>query len=609
MSEDSRRDEIAHALETVLKSETFSRSERARDLLRYLVEREQAGEADRLKGFAIGVDVFNKDSGFDPATDAVVRVQAGRLRQLLDQFYQDEAAPGLLRIDVPRGTYVPVYGEGVPKEDGQPASGLSFEGGEEDEQALATDGIHGALAQAVRPRPAAGFDVADALQRIETQQTTAIAKPLSRHFSFLWVAMGVVIGLLVLVTWTLRSFPERSIATESVASAEPVRRGHRGVTTNEFLPTVSVEASSDDKDVQRVASQFEAAIPAFSAVNFRSDIGLGKGAENQDAGSTSYLFRVSAGLRPEQVTVTLENLGRHQVIWTSHFPVSGDYSIIDAELADMLTATLADEGVIYADIAAHGLDENLTHCILLNSAYYKQQTDENHAAAYECFDRLRQAGGKSPLIYSELAILTMEAVTDKRPIPENASAEAAEAFARRAVDLGPQNAYAHRAMGFVLSKSGDPDGAVAWAKKAHDLNLNDLSLAASYGYVLTLTAGRYSDAIKVLEPAVRAATAHPSWWDYALFMDYLMTGEDRKAYLLADRLKASSYAHYKALRLIAAHGTGNKTLTESLLSDLRGSSSSFAGGPMAYYARAGYPEDLVKKLISELAKAGFTEAS
>ncbi|WP_186307261.1 hypothetical protein [Mesorhizobium amorphae] len=34
-------------------------------MLRYLVEREQSGEADKLKGFSIAIDVFGKDSGFD----------------------------------------------------------------------------------------------------------------------------------------------------------------------------------------------------------------------------------------------------------------------------------------------------------------------------------------------------------------------------------------------------------------------------------------------------------------------------------------------------------------------------------------------------------------
>ena len=100
---------MRETLERILASETFARSDRARKLLRYLVEREQAGEADRLKGFSIAMDVFGRQAGFDPSTDAVVRVQAGRLRELLAQYFAGEGACEALRITIPRGSYVPTY--------------------------------------------------------------------------------------------------------------------------------------------------------------------------------------------------------------------------------------------------------------------------------------------------------------------------------------------------------------------------------------------------------------------------------------------------------------------------------------------------------------------
>jgi len=100
---------VRETLERILASETFGRSERARRLLRYLVEREQDGAADRLKGFSIAVDVFGKDTDFDSATDAVVRVQAKRLRELLRQYSATEGAGDPLRIVIPRGGYAPAY--------------------------------------------------------------------------------------------------------------------------------------------------------------------------------------------------------------------------------------------------------------------------------------------------------------------------------------------------------------------------------------------------------------------------------------------------------------------------------------------------------------------
>ena len=102
---------VRDELERILSSETFKRSERARELLSYLVGREQVGEAERLKGYAIAVDVFGKDSEFDSSTDAVVRVQAGRLRELLAQYYAAEGRHDPIRLVIPRGSYVPAYEE------------------------------------------------------------------------------------------------------------------------------------------------------------------------------------------------------------------------------------------------------------------------------------------------------------------------------------------------------------------------------------------------------------------------------------------------------------------------------------------------------------------
>src|SRR5262245_28700417 len=110
-------------LDRVLSSETFKRSERARSLLAYLVDREQAGNAERLKGYTIAVDVFGRDAEFDASTDALVRVQAGRLRELLAQYYQSEGAADPLRIVIQRGSYAPSYEKVAPCPDtaGEPA--------------------------------------------------------------------------------------------------------------------------------------------------------------------------------------------------------------------------------------------------------------------------------------------------------------------------------------------------------------------------------------------------------------------------------------------------------------------------------------------------------
>ncbi|MDH4441627.1 MAG: hypothetical protein QE284_14715 [Rhizobium sp.] len=100
---------VAAALQRVLQSRTFARSERLRCFLKFVVEMEQLGLAHQLKGYTIGIDVFSRDEGFDPGTDPLVRVQAGKLRKLLNLFYAEEGRSEPLRIRIPLGAYVPIY--------------------------------------------------------------------------------------------------------------------------------------------------------------------------------------------------------------------------------------------------------------------------------------------------------------------------------------------------------------------------------------------------------------------------------------------------------------------------------------------------------------------
>lgn len=100
---------VRHCLGAVLASDTFARSERLRSFLAYVVENELSGKAAQLKGYSIGIDVFGRPPGFDAGTDPLVRVQAGKLRKLLDQYYEREGAADALRIRIPLGSYVPEY--------------------------------------------------------------------------------------------------------------------------------------------------------------------------------------------------------------------------------------------------------------------------------------------------------------------------------------------------------------------------------------------------------------------------------------------------------------------------------------------------------------------
>jgi TolB-like protein len=98
--------EVRAELDRVLVSKGFTNAGRLSRLLRYVVDKTLADEADQLKEYAVGVEVFDRDEKYDPRLDSIVRVEAGRLRSRLDEYYNGEGAGGAIRISLPRGAYV-----------------------------------------------------------------------------------------------------------------------------------------------------------------------------------------------------------------------------------------------------------------------------------------------------------------------------------------------------------------------------------------------------------------------------------------------------------------------------------------------------------------------
>lgn len=109
MANSPTEEEKRQALSKVLSSAAFEKSERARELLRYLVTQDLEGQGGKLKGFVIAMDVFGKDENFDAASDPLVRVHVGRLRELLATYYSGEGSEDQLVISVPVGRYKPEY--------------------------------------------------------------------------------------------------------------------------------------------------------------------------------------------------------------------------------------------------------------------------------------------------------------------------------------------------------------------------------------------------------------------------------------------------------------------------------------------------------------------
>jgi adenylate cyclase len=96
-------------MERILASQEFQKANRLKDFLQFIVEETLAGRSESIKAYTIAIDVFGRPQNFDPVTDTIVRVQAGKLRRALDRYYYAEGNHDPIRIEVPKGSYVPVF--------------------------------------------------------------------------------------------------------------------------------------------------------------------------------------------------------------------------------------------------------------------------------------------------------------------------------------------------------------------------------------------------------------------------------------------------------------------------------------------------------------------
>lgn len=102
-------DAVRLQLERILQSAEFRGSDKQRKFLSFIVEETLEDRASQLKGYTIALAVYERTEKFDPQVDPIVRVEAGRLRRALEHYYLTAGKNDPLRIEIPKGSYVPTF--------------------------------------------------------------------------------------------------------------------------------------------------------------------------------------------------------------------------------------------------------------------------------------------------------------------------------------------------------------------------------------------------------------------------------------------------------------------------------------------------------------------
>jgi hypothetical protein len=172
-------------LERVLQSRTLQNSESLKAFLRFVVEKTVADRDVLLKEYTIATEVFGRNSDYDPRIDSVVRVQAGRLRTKLQEYYTTEGKGDPVIIDLPKGHYHPVFN--CPHQEAATVGTTDATAPAQAASGATESNGHGAAAAVA----------ADELARIESARTRGRGKLVI----FLLGALVVLLGVAVLALY------------------------------------------------------------------------------------------------------------------------------------------------------------------------------------------------------------------------------------------------------------------------------------------------------------------------------------------------------------------------------------------------------------------------
>ena len=101
----SSDDLIRDHLDRILHSDQFRSAPRQQAFLRFIVHETLAGRGDELKETLIATQVYEKPADYDPRVDSTVRVEASKLRQRLQHYYEGTGADDQIRLSIPKGAY------------------------------------------------------------------------------------------------------------------------------------------------------------------------------------------------------------------------------------------------------------------------------------------------------------------------------------------------------------------------------------------------------------------------------------------------------------------------------------------------------------------------
>ncbi len=578
--------EVRAALARMLASEPFRGSAQLAAFLRFIVEETLAGNADRIKGYAIAVEALGRDSSFDPAIDPIVRVEANRLRRAIDTYYAGPGQHDPIVIGLKRGGYVPTFHsrDVVPAPASEPAKSAE------------------APSSAV-PGWRAPID-------------RMLLHPVRLALFVAVVAAAVSIGLDLtgrVIGWITEPAPQST-------NAAPVTllRGGPG------FPALHVELFDNDGTpsgtaigIDPLRSRLQDALSRFEELEVLTEPAPGP-LRSSEVRPARGVYRLTGTLayaseNAVNLTVRLIDVESGALVWNRTFEdVREDAdpdSIKELTLLQVVTALAQPNGIIQARErqrrAAGGTVEARYGCVLDTYDYLRTYDRAAHAQVRACLEQAIVSDPDFSLGYALLAeIYTREFVSDFDAEPENPALDRALRAAQRAVELAPASAHAHLAlMGAHFARRED-GAALQAGQRAVRRNPDAMHILADYAYVLTLL-GEVEKGAELLHKVAEAGAVLMYRTQHALFISAYLAGDVEAATLHANSIATDSFPLGLTAKALAAAKAGDKRRARQIIDRLVALQPSWGRDPHGELRKVFRDTTMAERFAADLAAIGL----
>jgi TolB-like protein len=570
---------VRKALERILASPDFDASARNRRFLEYVVEETPAGRADRLKGLTIAIDVFGRDAKIDPQHDPVVRIEAAKLRRSLERYYLTVGQEDPIRIEIPKGTYVPAF--------------------EERGDALAGETVVGAalLASAQRPiRSRRNWPMVAGFALVSCVTVAALVTA-----AWFWMAgtssdkddASAVAGL-------PPAGPAVVVAPFENLTGTEAGRLFAGGLTHELI--TNLMRFRDLQVYSASGNERWAKDPAGSGEQLQVNYEV-----------TGSVLRASDRIR---LTVQLLEIGSGRYVWSETYDrplTTADVFGIQEQLAGELAGRLAEpDGIVHkvnAEIFRRHRPETLAsyECILQTFAYRRSFSRGLYGSSREC---LEDTVRRDPGYPDGWAMLAFALLDEYRwygfgPLFRQPGAlDQALSAAQSARGLDPDSATSLSAYAAVQYYRGEFAEAESAQRRAIGLNPNNPEAWAQLGWRVAF-ARDWDEGIGLVRQATQQSMIGSGWYHMIVAFDDYRRGDYAAA--LADMDKAGDLGFFAGPMILAISQAqlGHRNEARQALDRAIALDPTFAQDPRGAFRLHHVPDSLIDQFMDGLRKAGL----